>query len=97
MLVACLYSYVEPGVVLSVVGSTLAAIDVRGNKVERKFLLGVDGGGIGSTAKHPSLSLVAVGEKGRNPNIYVFEYPAWKLVKVRSHGTREGSEITEHC
>ena len=40
------------------------------------------GGGIGAFAVHPSHKYFAVGEKGNDPNIYIYTYPALEIVKV---------------
>ena len=37
---------------------------------------------MGAVAVHPSRKYFAVGEKGVNPNIYVYEYPSLELVKM---------------
>lgn len=33
---------------------------------------------------------VVVGEKGNDPNLYVFEYPSWRVVKVLKKGAERG-------
>ena len=48
------------------------------------------GGGIGAFAVHPSHKYFAVGEKGNDPNIYIYTYPALEIVKVLRKGTERG-------
>lgn len=45
---------------------------------------GLDGGGIGAIAVHPSRSFLAVAEKckHRSPNVYVYKYPDLSLHRV---------------
>lgn len=52
---------------------------------------GLDGGGIGAIAVHPSRSFLAVAEKckHRSPNVYVYKYPDLSLHRV-SWGDGEG-------
>jgi len=41
-----------------------------------------------SLTRHPLQ--VVVGEKGNDPNLYVFEYPSWQVVKVLKKGAVRG-------
>lgn len=50
--------------------------------------MGIDGRGIGCFAIHYSRDFVAVGEKGTMPNIYIYEYPSFRVVKVRVNFNR---------
>ena len=36
---------------------------------------------------HPSRKHFAVAEKGKNPNIYIYEYPSMKLYRILRKGT----------
>lgn len=47
-------------------------------------------GGIGALAVHPSGEYFAVGERGTNPNVYIYEYPSMKMHRVLSNGTERG-------
>jgi hypothetical protein len=51
---------------------------------EKDFLLAIDEGGVGCVAVHPSRKYFAVGCKGFQPNVYVYEYPSLK-VKFRDN------------
>lgn len=72
--------YIEPGKVMYAAGNTLVILEVA--TMKRRVIFGLDGGGIGSFAVHPTRTLVAVGEKGSSPNIYIYEYPSFKIAKV---------------
>eukprot|EP00163_Fabomonas_tropica_P003294 TRINITY_DN1277_c0_g1_i2.p1 TRINITY_DN1277_c0_g1~~TRINITY_DN1277_c0_g1_i2.p1 ORF type:complete len:1610 (+),score=529.40 TRINITY_DN1277_c0_g1_i2:771-5600(+) len=60
---------------------------VNTKTMQTTFLLGLDCGGIGSIAVHPQREFIAVAEKGFIPNIYIYEYPSLKLVRVLRKGT----------
>lgn len=70
-------------------------IFVTGNKyqtydmVAGKFTTfsGRDEDGIGSIAVHPERKQFAVAEKGISPNIYIYEYPSFKLYRILQKGT----------
>lgn len=75
------------GVLLSIAGNALVVMDLRVSPPTRKYVFGVDGRGVGSFVLHPTEPLVVVGEKGNDPNIYIFEYPTWKVLRVLRKGT----------
>jgi len=52
--------------------------------MSHKYMTGIDGGGIGAVAVHPSRKFLAVAEKcrHRSPNLYMYSYPQLVLVKV---------------
>lgn len=62
-------------------GNSLVILEV--STMKRRVIFGLDGGGVGCFAVHPTGTLVAVGDKGSMPNIYVYEYPSFKIAKVR--------------
>lgn len=74
--------YIEPGKVMYAAGNTLVILEVA--TMKRRVIFGLDGGGVGCFAVHPSQTLIAVGGKGAAPNIYVYEYPSFKIAKVSS-------------
>ncbi|CAM9328137.1 unnamed protein product, partial [Hapterophycus canaliculatus] len=80
--------YIEPGKMMYAAGNTLAILEV--STMKRRVVFGLDGGGVGCFAVHPSGTLVAVGDKGSMPNIYVYEYPSFKIAKVLRKGTERG-------
>ena len=73
--------YIEPGKVMYASGNTLVVLEI--STMKRRLIFGLDGRGVGCFAVHPSGTFVAVGEKGAMPNIYVYEYPSFKIAKVR--------------
>ncbi|CAM9115751.1 unnamed protein product [Ectocarpus fasciculatus] len=80
--------YIEPGKVMYAAGNTLVILEV--STMKRRVIFGLDGGGVGCFAVHPTGTLVAVGDKGSMPNIYVYEYPSFKIAKVLRKGTERG-------
>ena len=85
--------YIEPGVVLYIAGNLLVTMDIRTVPPTRSYVFGVDGRGVGSFVVHPRLPLVAVGEKGNDPNVYIYQYPTWELV----HVLQKGAERSFSC
>lgn len=73
--------YIEPGKVMYAAGNSLVILEV--STMTRRIIFGLDGGGVGCFAVHPGQNLVAIGEKGAMPNIYVYEYPSFRIAKVR--------------
>lgn len=55
-----------------------------------KIFPSIDGGGIGAIAVHTEKQIVAVGEKGRNPNIYIYSHPIYEIIATLSGGTERG-------
>ena len=43
---------------------------------------------------HPSKKFFALGEKGTNPNVYIYEYPSLRLSKVLRGGTEQAGAYT---
>lgn len=72
--------YIEPGKVMYAAGNTLIILEV--STMKRRVIFGLDGGGVGCFAVHPTGTLIAVGDKGSMPNIYIYEYPSFKIAKV---------------
>jgi hypothetical protein len=57
---------------------------------EQKYLKTLSGGAVGSIAVHNTHKYFAVGEKGNQPNINIYEYPSLKLYRVLRQGTMKG-------
>lgn len=70
-------------------GNTLVILEVA--TMKRRVIFGLDGGGVGCFSVHPGRTLVAVGEKGANPNIYVYEYPSFKIAKASFQRSARGT------
>ena len=75
---------------LYIAGNYLVTLDMRQSPPTRSYVKGVDGRGIGAFVCHPKLPLVVVGEKGNDPNLYVYEYPSWRVVNVLRKGAERG-------
>ena len=56
---------------------------------EQKFLPTLGGAGVGAITVHASRSYIAVGEKGKEPVVAVFEWPSLKLWRILKHGTED--------
>lgn len=92
---------VHGGVILTAAGNTVQILtlvpvsaetkkrpdDFKSAVLERRYLFGFGGGGIGSLAVHPSKAFFAVGEKGIKPNITIYRYPSTKVCCVLRNGT----------
>lgn len=53
----------------------------------RTIFHGTDTDGVGSICVHPSKKWFAVAEKGKSPNVYIYEWPSLKLYRVLRRGT----------
>lgn len=52
-----------------------------------RYLFGKDGRGVGSVCMHPSGKFIAVAQKGKNPNVYIHEYPSLRVYRICRKGT----------
>jgi len=75
-------AYIEDDVLVTSAGNNVVFITL--SDMTMKYMPGIDGGGIGAIAVHPSRKFLAVAEKCRHraPNVYVYSYPQLVLVKV---------------
>ncbi|TMW57715.1 hypothetical protein Poli38472_014318 [Pythium oligandrum] len=83
---------VHGGVVLVAAGNTIQILKLgtslgTNNIVDRKYLFGTSGSGIGSLAVHPSRRFFAVAEKGVKPNICIYQYPSARVCRILRNGT----------
>lgn len=79
----------DENTLVSAVGNVLAITDIK--KLEHKYVLGLREGSIGAIAVDGSRKYIAVGEVNReSPNIYVFEYPSFKLYRILRDGAEKG-------
>lgn len=46
----------------------------------RKFLFGLDEGGVSCVAVHPSREMLAVAGRGFNPRIFIYSYPDLEVI-----------------
>ncbi|XP_031711807.1 cilia- and flagella-associated protein 44 isoform X2 [Anarrhichthys ocellatus] len=68
-----------------IAGNLLVLLDV--STKEQRYLRSCSGGGIGSITAHPSKEYFVVAEKGKQPNIIVFEYPSLRPFCILRGGT----------
>ena len=82
-------AYIEDDVLVTSAGNNVVFLHLP--DLAKRYMAGLDGGGIGAIAVHPSRKFLAVAEKCRHraPNVYVYSYPQLALVKVKRKG-REG-------
>lgn len=73
--------------ILYAIGCTYHIFDI--NTGEDKIFFSRDGEGIGALAVHPNRAYFAVGEKGEQPNVYIYEYPSGKLYRILRKGTEK--------
>jgi WD40 repeat protein len=78
--------YVDEGVVLFACGNTVQILDLL---THRKDVLRGHGSGVGTVAVHPSRKFFAVGEVGVKPNVYVYEYPSLRIIRILRLGTEK--------
>ena len=54
---------------------------------EVTYLFGHNTGGVGALAVHPDKTMFAVGEKGPDPNVIIYEYPSLRPYRILRKGT----------
>lgn len=84
--------FLEDDVIIFVVGNKYQTYNLTSK--EFKTFDGQDTDGIGSIAVHHSRQYFAVAEKGLSPNIYIYEYPSFKLYRILRKGT---DLLYAHC
>ncbi|KYO22379.1 cilia- and flagella-associated protein 44 isoform A [Alligator mississippiensis] len=72
---------------LYIAGNQLVLLDMKAKY--QSYLRSSSGGGIGVITVHPSKQYFAVGEKGRKPNIIIYEYPSLRPYRILRGGTEE--------
>ena len=79
--------FISEDTLITSAGNTV--VFIRLSDMSQTYLPGLDGGGIGALAVHPSCQMFAVAEKCRfrSPNIYMYQYPSLTLLKVLRSGT----------
>ncbi|XP_077051647.1 cilia- and flagella-associated protein 44 [Siphateles boraxobius] len=68
-----------------IAGNLLILLDVHTK--EQCYIRSSSGGGIGAITTHPSKQYFAVAEKGRQPNIIIYEYPSLRPYRILRGGT----------
>ena len=77
-------AYLTERVVVHSAANTVQLLDLA--NMQTTYLPGLEGGGIGCVAVHPSRERFAVCEKGRNPAVYVYAYPSLEVEAVLRGG-----------
>ncbi|XP_077985504.1 cilia- and flagella-associated protein 44-like isoform X2 [Glandiceps talaboti] len=75
----------DPNTVIFAAGNIVEILNLQTK--EQQYLRTSSGGGIGAIAVHPERTHFAVAEKGKEPNINIFEYPSLKLYRILRGGT----------
>lgn len=80
-------AYIEDDVLVTASGNNVLFLNL--SDMSHRYMPGLDGGGIGALAVHPSRKFLAVAEKcrHRSPNVYIYSYPQLALVRVLRLGT----------
>ena len=81
--------YLDDSTVIFTVGAMVQTLNLE--TLEQTYLHGIDGGGVGFVCVHPDKEHFVLGEKGTNPNVYVYERETLKLSKVLRGGTERAS------
>ncbi|GCB72348.1 hypothetical protein scyTo_0006264 [Scyliorhinus torazame] len=78
---------IDEQTILFVAGNRVILMDIKTK--EQRNVQSSTGGGIGIVMVHPSGNYFAVGEKGINPNIIIYEYPSLKPYRIMRGGTEQ--------
>lgn len=77
--------YLSDTELIYAVGNTLVVLDTT--TLEKRTMFGIGRGGIGAICVHPTREVFAVAEKGRNPSIFIYSYPAMTVFRILRRGT----------
>ena len=80
--------YIDERTVIYTLGNSVVLEDIISNS--KRYIMGIDEGGVGCVGVHPSRKLFAVGGKGHKPNICIYSYPELKIVKVMKNEAERG-------
>ncbi|XP_009865400.1 PREDICTED: WD repeat-containing protein 52, partial [Apaloderma vittatum] len=70
-----------------IAGNQVVLLDLRTKS--QSYLRSTSGGGIGFIAAHPTKQYFAVGEKGKKPNLIIYDYPLLRPYRILRGGTEE--------
>ncbi|XP_072513801.1 cilia- and flagella-associated protein 44 [Salminus brasiliensis] len=76
-----------------VAGNVLVLLDIHTK--EQRHVRSCSGGGIGTIMPHPSKRYVAVAEKGKQPNIIIYEYPSLRPYRILRGGTGQAYSFVD--
>ncbi|XP_075252601.1 cilia- and flagella-associated protein 44-like isoform X3 [Convolutriloba macropyga] len=68
-------------------GSLVVVLSMKLRK--HTYLKVIGGGSVGAITVHPQRKYFVVAEKGKNPDICIYEYPSLKLYRILREGTEE--------
>ena len=77
--------FLSDNVIIYTVGNKYQTFNLETK--EYQTFHGHDNDGVGSIGVHPSRKYFAVAEKGANPIIYIYTYPAFRLYRILKGGT----------
>lgn len=83
--------FLNKSVVLTSNGAAAVVLDI--DTKETKYVFCPDDEGVGAICVHPSRKFFAIGGKGKNPNVFIYEFPSLALFQV----LRMGTEKTYSC
>jgi WD40 repeat protein len=69
-------------------GNVLILLDIKTN--EMKYIQNIRNGSFGAIAVHPQKKFIAVAENDVEPNIYIYNYPEFKICKILKGGAEKG-------
>nr|XP_025949782.1 cilia- and flagella-associated protein 44 isoform X4 [Dromaius novaehollandiae] len=72
---------------LYIAGNHVVLLDLKTKS--QSYLRSSSGGGIGVITAHPTKQYFAVGEKGKKPNLIIYEYPSLRPYRILRGGTEE--------
>ena len=78
-------SFVEDDVIAYISGAVVVFQNIVSG--QKEYLLGIDESGIGCITIHPSRTKFAVGGRGYQPNIYIYDYPSKNVIRILKNGT----------
>ncbi|XP_042644979.1 LOW QUALITY PROTEIN: cilia- and flagella-associated protein 44 [Tyto alba] len=70
-----------------IAGNQVVLLDLKTNS--QSYLRSSSGGGIGFITAHPTKQYFAVGEKGKKPNLIIYDYPSLRPYRILRGGTEE--------
>ncbi|XP_061222638.1 cilia- and flagella-associated protein 44 isoform X1 [Neopsephotus bourkii] len=72
---------------LYIAGNYVVLLDLKTKS--HRYVQSSGGGGIGFIMAHPTKQYFAVGEKGRKPNLIIYDYPSLRPYRILRDGTEE--------
>ncbi|XP_065532760.1 cilia- and flagella-associated protein 44 isoform X1 [Lathamus discolor] len=72
---------------LYIAGNYVVLLDLKTKS--HRYVRSSGGGGIGFIMAHPTKQYFAVGEKGRKPNLIIYDYPSLRPYRILRGGTEE--------